>query len=788
MLAVGLLAGLVLPGVLQVSAAASTGRASTGHASGGQARQAAGSPVSVVITSVSPTYARPGHRVTVQGTVTNTSPAALSDLKVQLRSSSSAFSNRDQLQQYADGSDLNADSPERAALAAIPGTLRPGATTRWTAVLPVNEVHMTVFGVYPLAAQATGAAGTALGTSHTFLPFWPAKGEVRPREDISWVWPLIDTPDQGPCAGLLNNKLAVSLRSGGRLAGLLSAGSSAAGRAAHLTWVLDPALLSSAKIMTAQNTAHTYPVGANGNCRQTTAHPANAAAATWLARLRSAISGQPAFVTPYADVDIAALTRQNLYGDVQRAFGDGRLVAAEILGRNFTPTTPASGHQSAAGLTSAAAWPAAGLANYAMLENLAALDGIRTVVLSTLAMPPVSPLLSSTPSAVSATADGEGGDMRVLLADSTLTQLLGSVSARSDPPGAAFATQQRFLAETAMIAAEEPHVPRAIVVAPPRRWNPPAGLADSLLADTTTAPWLSPVSAGSLAADTHASGQVQRHDPDAIGSRLLSRSLLRGVQAADRGVQLVHSIRTSPSPQLYRAVAGIESSAWRTGAAGQRRARSMLSRVSAYIDHQGSSVSVIGPGRVTLGGQTGLVPVPIDNKLRYPVKVRVQLTVSQAADSGFTVIDKPGTIQVPADTIITEKVKVRAAVIGSTTISLRLLAPDGQALPGTPITMTVQATHFGTLGLTVLALALGVFVATSAMRAIRRGRTPPAGDPEGRADPDAPTGTGAGGHEQPEETDNVGHDRAESSEAGTDHVLTEDADDYARVPGWADRR
>jgi hypothetical protein len=131
---------------------------------------------------------------------------------------------------------------------------------------------------------------------------------------------------------------------------------------------------------------------------------------------------------------------------------------------------------------------------------------------------------------------------------------------------------------------------------------------------------------------------------------------------------------------------------------------------------------------------------------------------------------------------------VRAADVGSTTIGLSLVAPDGQALTSRPITMTVTATHFGTLGLTVLALALGVFVVTSAMRAIRRGRTPPGGGPVGASGQDAPAGTGTAGHEQPEETDNVGHDRAESGEAGTDHVLTEDADDYARVPGWADRR
>ena len=183
------------------------------------------------------------------------------------------------------------------------------------------------------------------------------------------------------------------------------------------------------------------------------------------------------------------------------------------------------------------------------------------------------------------------------------------------------------------------------------------------------------------------------------------------------------------------------------------------------------------------------------------MRVRVKVSVVQEAGGGFAVLTAPGVIELPADNITTKKIKVQASAVGSTTVTMRLAAPDGRALPGSPVSTTVQATHFGTLALILLAAALGVFMVASATRAIRRGRTPP-----GPADPavptapdqqeppagaagrqDAPSTSGASGHEQPEGTDNVGHDRAESGEAGTDHVLTEDADDYARVPGWADR-
>jgi hypothetical protein len=834
----GLLAGLALPALVTPVLGPAVPAAAAAKATAQTTATSAGRPpAAVTITSVSPTYARPGQKIRVSGVLRNTSAAPVRAITVQLRSSSQAITDRDDLENYASGTGPS-DVLEPGALTRIAGPVPPGASVPWSAVLPVNEVHMSVFGVYPLAAEAATSTAT-LGTSRTFLPFWPTgRGAVQPRENIAWIWPLIDTPDQGPCPGLLDNKLAASLSSGGRLADLLSAGSSAAGRQAKLTWVVDPALLGSAQAMAGPGS---YLTGASAACAPATSHAASAPAAQWLSRLRSAVAGQPTVATPYADVDIAALVQQNLDGDVHRAFTDGRSLASSILKQNLEPAPPAD-PPSAAALTTALAWPADGLANYPMLETLAAVDGIKTVVLSSGAMPPEE-TLSYTPSAVSTTPDGEGGDMRVLLADSTLTQILGSVTAQSDPAGASFAAQQLFLAQTAMIAAESPHLSRAIVVAPPRRWDPPAGLASGLLADTASAPWLTPVSAGTLAADQNATGQVARQAPTTIGPNLTSGSLLRGAAAADQRAALVQSLRVTPAPRLTQSVAAIESSAWRDSAAGQQQARAMLSRVLKYLDGQATQVTIVEPGRDTLGGQTGPIPISIDNKLKYAVRVKVKFTVSQDRGGGFAVLSQPGLITVPPETIITKKVKVKASSIGSTTVSLRLLAPNGQPLPAPPVNMTVQSTQLGTVTLVVLAAALAVFMIASASRAIRRGRSSggaaAGGAPDGpgpgapgaarrdsrdsRADgrdgreadrgpdhddhepdrgaraatsgqasrgagPGTMNATGRGGHEQAEETDNVGHDRAAPAPAGTDLAATEDADDYARVPGWADRR
>jgi hypothetical protein len=85
--------------------------------------------VTVAITSVSPTVARPGQTVTVSGTLTNTSAARLSGLSVQLRSSGSPLPSRNELQEYADG-DLRDDQNVSGAVTDLTRALAPRATVR----------------------------------------------------------------------------------------------------------------------------------------------------------------------------------------------------------------------------------------------------------------------------------------------------------------------------------------------------------------------------------------------------------------------------------------------------------------------------------------------------------------------------------------------------------------------------------------------------------------------------------------------------------------------------------
>jgi len=791
------------------------GLAPSADAATAGAAQPAGTPqVSLAITSVSPAYARPGKTVTVTGTLTNDSGAALQNLTVQLGSSSVPLGSRNLLQEYADGTYAD-DQPVLGAVTDLPATIAPRATTGWTVTLHPVQVPLTSFGVYPLAAEAVSPVFGQLAADRTFLPFWPGKRDLDPDpQQIAWVWPLIDQPRQAMCTDrLLNDGLAASLGSGGRLNGLLQAGLQYA-TSAQLTWAVDPALLANVATMTKP-----YVVVGNGAECSGTAERASPAAASWLAQLKTATAGQPMFVTPYADADVAALTRDGMNADLTRAFTEGRAAASSILGRDFT-TPAASSDTNLADL----AWPADGIANYAVLENLAGSDGITTAVLGSSTMPPSSQV-DFTPTAQTTTPDGEGPKLKVLLSDDTITRIIASADSPSASKATAFAVAQRYLAETAMIAAEQPSVARSIVITPPRRWDPPAGLASDLLSETVNAPWLQPASLGEMAGVQHPAGQVRRQAPDVVSKAALGPSLLAQARQLDQQVKLLQSIQQTPDPALDDGVASVESTAWRGGGSPQGSVQAQ--QFSQYLSGQEGKLKISGPKRITLAGLKGPVPVSITNNLGYTVRVKLEA----GPNSGITVKSPPVLLVIPPGQQQIKKVEVAAAAAGLATLRLRLVTPQGAPLSAQD-TVYIQATHYGTLALVIIGAALAVFILTSVTRAVRRRRAArggpdgpgPGPDPgpapapheagpaprdaghaaqdaghaaqdagSGPAPQDARSGprdTARGGRDWSDdqgEADNVVTGGPASGHAPA-HDAAEETDDYAWAPGWADPR
>jgi hypothetical protein len=726
---------------------------------------------SIAITGMNPPQAAPGATLTLTGTVTNTSRQPISHLSVELLASSTPVST---------SAELQPGNAEQYALASRPlqhgtwkarGALQPGSTDQWSIQVKANSIGMTRFGVYPLTARAqtkqdqTTLAELPLAATTTYLPYVPAKkgpygSSIPARVKISWVMPLIDQPILGQpwqnlCHTAQAQPLAASLSNGGRLDQLVEAAGHSTGTAEAysaaagsrrtvqnhairseqpqslsgydgVTWAIDPALLANVKAL-----------AGCGSSQSRTAHG-------WLAELRQVTSAEPVFVTPYADPDVAALVSSNgLGGDLRTSITFGQAISQQIMHRNLG-SAPATARSGALSQAAAIAWPADGITGYGTLETLAP-DGIRTLLLSSSTLPGEQSTVFRTPAST-------GGYMTVLLADESLTQLL---AAGGRTAASAFATAQAFLAQTALAAQKGAGTP--VIVAPPRRFDPAPGLTADLLADTAWASWLSPVSLASLTAGTH---------PDvlspawATSAARFGKHELHRLSNVEYKIGQLQSMQANPDDYLSLAVATAESSAWQ---GKTRRALAILDTVNKQIANQEHDVQIFAEPRVTLGGLKGIVPVSIDNRLGYKVRVRLNLQYSQA--TGVKITAGVGSlITVPAHTAQTVKLHVQATKVGSTTVTMSLLNSSGGPLPVQPQSMTIQATQVGVLGVIICAAALGVFLIAYAARAVRRGR--PAGAADQPADPGPAADQGGDHSTEPAEPDTVMAERTELGTAG----------------------
>jgi len=353
--------------------------------------------LAISITGMTPQVARPGNTVTVTGTLANHTGSAISGITVQAQTSTVLFNGRAEMASFT----ANGSYPSQLLPAGTPETTRTvsnGATVRWSVSFPAATFYH-LFGVFPLQVRAVAPRGGYTAAARTFLPFWPGgTASSQPQQlQVAWIWPLVDTPQQGACTQTLaTSRLAGSVASGGRLSTLLGAGATWA-QDDQLTWNIDPALLSDVSVMTRQ-----YFTPGNAACTGRFTQKASPAASEWLTRLRTATAGQPAFLTPYANVDVAALSHARLDASIRTAYQLGDTVAGQILPQTFGASSGGTGD----GSVRKTAWPADGLADAGVVTSLRIDGGITTVVLSSGCLCCLLPLLRRL---------GGGSGLRLLL-------------------------------------------------------------------------------------------------------------------------------------------------------------------------------------------------------------------------------------------------------------------------------------------------------------------------------------------------------------------------------------
>ncbi len=669
-------------------------------------RAAAAGGLSVTINAMNPPYATPGATVNLSGTVTNDTRQAKTGLLVQLYTSAIRFPTRDNMDSYLSGG--VAPGLAAAGQPYLISSVPPGGSVAWSTSFQVSTAGISVFGVYPVTAQLQDMSTDVFSSQQTLLPFWPgqkAASLLTPLK-ISWLWPLIYQPHNQVCPALTSNDLAASLNPGGRLSALLAAG--AGNDDADLTWVIDPALLSDVATM-----ARAYQVGGKPNCTGALSQPASRTAARWLATLRQVSRAQPTVITPSANVDMTALFHQGLTADLATAYRTGDAVADSVLHGKF-------GHK--------IAWPPGGTADLSLLTTLAAREHVGTVVLNSSEMRPVDAATVFQPDDAVASLRVAGLPMNVLLSDQTLTSVLraGDTSTGTLPKGTEFAVRQRFLAETAMIAAEAPNSARTIVVAPPSDWSPSEALAGDLLGETATTPWLTPTALGSLSSAPDTQRTVPRVSPPASKASRgeLGRGYLSDVSSLGAQLGVYHSMLYKPgtdySQALNTALVATESAAWR--GSGISRGRALTKTLQDYLKGAEQKVKIITSAQVSMGGSSGQIPIQIQNGLHQAILVRVIVGAvnSPGRTSQLTIGHFQSQVIVPPGQPVTVRLPVSSAPQGSTQINLGLTSADGTPLTFADTSLIVVSTRYGRAILFLIGAAIGVLVLTSVYRGVRR--------------------------------------------------------------------
>ena len=686
-------------------------------------------PLTVVVGHISPLAPQPGQTLSLRGRLTNASAQTISELRVRLLVSHSIIGSRGQFDDYAatpDGAPpADATTVDTARVSVPRTTLVPGASTRFRIDAPVDDLHLPEgWKVYEMAVQVTGATllgVDTVGQVRTFLPWAPlgqlGSGSPTP---VAWIWPLVDRPHRTTSTQWTDDDLASALRSGGRLSVLLDEAAAAqtqqpipakpVRRRKHhkpaptppprptitpvpVTWAIDPMLVQDAQTMAAG-----YTVGPPGD-----RHPGTgqAAARSWLSGLQAAVRHGEVLGLPYGDPDIVAAIRAGLTTDAQRAQTIGQSLLARALPTAALPY----------------AWPVGGFGDQRSLDTLFT-QGVTTVVLDSAALPVTGGDQSLTPGA-HASVTTRDGIMDAVLADHRLS---AAVDAAALEPSLGPLTTQRVLSELLMIQAERPGLPRAVVIAPDRRWSPQASLAQALLSGTGRVPWVQPVAVSQIVS-APVYDQVQRsavsYPADAHAAEL-RRSYLRSTIPLTNRLDAYAAVAgDTQAGQFDDDLLRLFSSAWRGDPAGAFAARGKL---DAALKHTMQKVRIATQpdSLITLTGSSGTVPVTVSNELDTPVRV----TVVASADPHLEV-RRGGrvTLTIRAHTQVPVDVRVSARTRGIATLRVGLYTPGIGARPYSPaVQLRINSTAYGLEALLITGGATAVLFVGAGVRLVRRAR------------------------------------------------------------------
>lgn len=639
----------------------------------------------ILLSSIKPKAPDQNSTIRISGELVNGTDKRVSDLSVWLRFSLTPLVSRSQLQAFSNPRNGPVGPPIYETQVEVADLLAPGDSARFNIRANTADLGLGGFGVYPMAVEAlSGYEQVAL--QRTFLPFVP-KGPLQPKPTrVAWIWPLVEVPRRMGGNSFVDNGEERALAPQGRLGRIVGAGG-VGQESTPITWVVDPSLLDSAQRM-ADGYMVRWP-------KTTVQKEPSEIAQTWLSNVRDTTEGEEVISLPYADPDLMALHRAGLDRSLNYSIKRGRPITEEILQRDVVGDV---------------IWPPSGWIDQDTLDSLT-VTGVRTAILNNRALPP-DEQLTYTPDAV-ATTPTVGGHMDVLVFDQMLSDILGrDTKTQSD----SVLTEQRFLAETALITAERPYQERSILIAPPRRWSPSVDFAAAILRDTASVPWMKPVPLDQLRDGAGESArQGTLHYPRLARAEELGQRYLKRVAEMNADAENLANILSPRPDALDLAILRTESSAWRNKP--DRRDR-LQRAVDQMIDRRRERVHIVTTGPLLLASSTGTVPITVANDLRHRA-AQVRLAVNPDNPSRLEVGEFPQKITINPERKTTVKVPMTAVTAGVSEVVLQLRSTDGKRY-GPPVEVKVRATAYGTAAVVITASALGIFVLAIGVRVVRR--------------------------------------------------------------------
>jgi len=674
--------------------------------------------VEIVIVAINPSISAPGTEIEVSAVLVNTSDVPVTDLTVRLQRGPVLESRSDLADNDSDPVEVN-DS--RTSFTPLAQPLAGMGVLPFTYTTTPEALQLTASGVYPLLVNVNGQAGSdpesRVGEQVVLLPYLSQVPTAT--TTLSWLWPLVATPERNAAGVFTGTELATSLSPGGRLDRALTALEGTPGPNGTappprpVTLAVDPELLEAVRVLATGD----YQLFQGG--QQLTSSIGTAEAATWLARLRALAARLPLVSLPYADPDLATFISEGQGKAVERLLPDGPAgdLVEEILG--VAPDL-------------SIAWaPGGGAADPAVVDLLAD-HGVTQVVADELLTFLPEPG-GTTLDAVS-TIETQSGQLTALTADHALSEL---TRADLSEPGTQAKTEQRFLAELVAIANEAPTQSRHLLVAPPRDFEPTTA---ALMMDASLAqPWLGTELLPDLEALVTEPADRTPISP-APNTNVIPGPQLTALLGAMRARDDFASALTDPDTDLLpldRALA-------RAGAGN--RGPNTLPGQSAVFDVVGAvaaqhaTVGILPPanGTYSLASADAPLVLTVVNNNPFPVQVTVAL-----APRGAPGVQTTNVVQeLPAqgNTIISIPANVERS--GSFTVIATVSTPAGSVL-GAPVQLQVQSTVYGPVALAITFGAGALLALLFARRSVkywRRRRTGAARSATGLTDQSASTG------------------------------------------------